>query len=498
MRETDDIERLFQESFEGFEVIPPASVKAAIDKGIKRKTGLIWWLSALFLVLIAAAGYFALNARSNQKNSSAEIASAQHSDSPNQNGSKQNTSSNPITHPPLSHSQSNIPSKNNFNSKSPSDKLFGQNKNTNNSTNPDNKSKKTSTSKKTEATSKAKLSKTQKNSSKGEQTKTNSKIKAQPANNLKQFPINKQIKGTNQKQKLLPDKKPVSAPGPEVVDNSNPKSPGKQPEQKEMNLTSLDPDKKPYPNLDSARTLTNESPQTVDKPQNDSKDDSNKDENNWTLSFYAGPQFDIWRTRTQDEELAMKPSFRTSLEINRNLPFNFSVSTGAGYNKFEEKYSISYIQSIDSVYVGTDTIPIFDQQNPDSIIGYNYIDNYTADTTKGTRSNTFNTTAISIPLHLRRTFELSDKWVVMTDLGASFNFYKTTKSNSSDSIPLESGINSFGINASMRLHAGYKLNNWMFTIGVNGSLYLKTPVIYDGLANKRYYFSPQLGIHYTF
>ncbi len=492
MRETDDIERLFRESFEGFEVAPPASVKDAIDKGIKRKKSFIWWLSALLLVLIAAAGYFVTGTRSNQKDSSAEISSAQYSDSPNQNSSKQNSTLNSSKHRTHSDSQSNgIPSKNNINSKSQSNKLFEQNKHTTNSANPDNKSKKKS-SPKTEAASTVKFYKTQKNSSKGEQNKSNSKIKALPASNLKQFPVaNKQIKGTTEKQKQLPVQNRVLAANPKLIDSSNPKSPDKQSKEKEMDLTSLDPDKKPYPNLDSARTLT------IESPQKDSKDDANK-EDNWTLSYYAGPQFDIWRTRTQDEELTLKPSFRTSLEINRNLPLNFSISTGAGYNKFEEKYSVSYIQSIDSVYAGTDTIPIFDQQNPDSIIGYNFVDVYTSDTVKGTRNNTFNTTAISIPLHLRRTFELSDKWVVMTDLGATFNFYTTTKSNSSDSIPLESGLNSFGINASMRLHAGYKLNNWMFTIGVNGSLYLKTPVNYDGLTNKRYYFSPQLGIHYTF
>ncbi len=216
------------------------------------------------------------------------------------------------------------------------------------------------------------------------------------------------------------------------------------------------------------------------------------------VSYYLGPQLDFWQTPKTDFGLKIKPSIRTSVEINRQLKSGFSVSSGLGYNKFNETVSFSYVSSIDSTYLGVDSIPIYDPQNPDSITGYEPYNVYSVDTSKVQSSNKYTTTAFYIPLFIGKTFELSDKWVVMADLGATFNFYKTkTDGNSDPNSPLKA-YNSFGMNAALRLYGGYRFNNWMVTAGFTYSIYLKTPVTYNNLSTQRMFLSPQLGIHYSF
>ena len=80
MKEENNIDRLFQDAFAGFEVTPPDSVKATIDQqiGSKRKGG--YWLFgslAVILLLTTISWLFWPNAAQSTKATSPVIANEQ-------------------------------------------------------------------------------------------------------------------------------------------------------------------------------------------------------------------------------------------------------------------------------------------------------------------------------------------------------------------------------------------------------------------------------------
>jgi hypothetical protein len=49
-----------------------------------------------------------------------------------------------------------------------------------------------------------------------------------------------------------------------------------------------------------------------------------------------------------------------------------------------------------------------------------------------------------------------------------------------------------------RVHATYKWKNWMFSAGFGGGWDLGIPASYANYDRKRYWITPQVGIHLTF
>ncbi|WP_430406536.1 hypothetical protein [Fluviicola sp.] len=446
MKETDDTKSLFQGYFEDFEVTPPASVKMVIDAEIAQKTN----RSPLLLVILIAVGaiscYLYLPALQTKGNHSYEASVKQ-------------TEHNPLTSKQKADNSSNLTDFDNHSG----EHLLLQND-------------------------------TYSTSSKENSIPIKSipLLKTRPfgENSITYFPHQMNRISTDESHQLL-DNLESKKQESQIAESSNPAV---------TDTTTLSS------NLEDSTKNTDqiaiqESTIDSDSSQTNLQLEEKKNEpksSHWFTSAYLGPQFNFQRSVSPDEQLKFNPSFRTSLEVGRKLPSNFYISTGIAYHQTKETFSYRYIQSIDSIYIGNDSVPLSGGL-PDTSI-YEQYNNYQIDTIRNTRIYSFKSTVISIPFHIGKTFELSTHWVILADLGATFNFYQTTRDNNSNPLTPEPKTTRFGINASMRIQAGYKINNWVFTLGANGSMYLKNPVNYQPLnnTNTRFFVSPQLGIHYLF
>lgn len=478
MRETDDIERLFRTSFDGFEVTPPVSVKTAIDKELKsQKRRLVWWLSALVIVLATIGSSFLFKGVSNEKQRNGKIILAKNTvQQPDPNGRK--------------------------NEKQEQNRK-NQIKNQNSIQNPESNTKVSASTHQSLNAKKSTTENGQNNAAHTSHLKTysgntvsshpssasNGKVKAKKSSKSKKQVGNPDTKNANEGQNdnhasTLSSVK--DAIKDIATENKNPQT-----------IAPVDSVATTQVDSSAVHDSTSTAANTPPSPDNGKPGNENTDKK-WLASYYFGPQFDLWKVKEPDSELRLNPSFRTSVEISRKLKSNFAVSAGMGYNQFKESYKTSYVSGIDTVFAGIDSIPIYDQQFPDSIIGYDTVAVYNYNPIVNQSTFTNSTTVFYVPLFISKTFDLSEKWVIMTDLGATFNFYKTRQSVPDPNSPVKS-YNAFGINAALRLYGGYKFgSNWMATAGFTYSIYLKTPVVYNGSTTQRMFVSPQLGIHYSF
>ena len=86
----------------------------------------------------------------------------------------------------------------------------------------------------------------------------------------------------------------------------------------------------------------------------------------------------------------------------------------------------------------------------------------------------------------------------MTEIqGMAGNFY-SVNNRSGD---LESAIpayNRFGVQSVLRLHAAYRWEQFVFSAGAAGGYDFKPAVTAEGCDKKRYYLTPQTGLHWRF
>lgn len=485
MKDLNDIERLFQESFDGFEVSPPPSVKSDIDRqigGNNRK--LLWWLSVALLILITATATLLIANRSTTPQQPESTSSASSSGNTATDNSNDASSSNNLPDQNAKQTALNVPQTAPEQTKQASDVKPTAKKQVQTGKQPlkNNPQQKPKNGRKQQKTKTPKLTKTLGN--KVLKTPTNSVVKTPTAYDTGKLPV---TSGSSETGKTPNNEKTdPKTSGNDPVSNAGTTSPA--------DSLNADPSKS---GADS--TLTENTPPTNTEEQNKADKDKDKSTDKpWMISFYTGPQFDRWNTKNKETSFDIPTSWRTSLEVQRNITGNLSASTGVGYQRNWEYFHKNVYFVYDSVYMGIDTIPIYDQQNPDSIIGYEYVEVYGSDSTSSPFYTSRLVNTFSIPLYLHYTFELSENWFLLTDVGATFNFYSVMATWENNPIKPDPVSNDFGINAMLRLHAGYRRGNWMFSAGITGSMYLKTPVTYSGIDTKRLFLSPQLGLHYSF
>ena len=498
MREDNNIEELFQSSFEDFEMTPPDSVKKGIDQAINgSRNRRIWWISSLIALIGGGALitflYLGTTSPAEQqlavKSATHPTESAQEASS-STNGSKldQSTSTDNNSTDENSNLQAGI--------------VAGSAS----KEQPDGVEKKNST---------------QKSNQIGTANKEKKSVDAKKATALKSSlkPSNKKKKSigsTSKKTKagdsIFPStdfssstlKKPLKVDDGSVIDPLFTNDVASKDDKKNQ---IVNPFSKPdSDSLDKKKEIV-ESPEKellAEKPADSAAAEITPFDNTpmskpgyWMASFYAGPQFGL-NSKGNDplRSVSEKTGSRFSVELNRTLFRGYGVTTGFGYGTNSESYRLTQLSIIDSIYIGQDSTPIYDAQIPDSIIGYNYFNSYTSDTTKTASTQLSQVRTIGIPLFVTRQFMFSKKWGLLVNAGAVFNFYKVTLGTSNGlAAPT---INDFSINVAARLQLTYKFGNWMFSAGVNGGWDMKPALMYQGLDRKRYFLTPQIGLHFTF
>jgi hypothetical protein len=214
----------------------------------------------------------------------------------------------------------------------------------------------------------------------------------------------------------------------------------------------------------------------------------------WMASVYAGPQFGFNRMSSeQSKTFTEKPAFQFSGEINRSLFAGYGLSTGLNYSTKREE-SLEFTTTEINTYTTFDSIPIWNQ-NQDSIIGYDVIIVDHSDTIESVYRQVNTVSAFGFPVYLNKQFRFGDRWGMLVNAGAQFNFYKITLGAAGDTTSPPQ-TNDFSVNIVGRVHATYRWNNWLFSAGVAGGYDLKPAIIYQ--ERKRYYLTPQVGVHWTF
>ncbi|HLP56416.1 MAG TPA: hypothetical protein VK151_15375 [Fluviicola sp.] len=498
MKEDNNIEDLFRSSFDHFEVAPPSSVKGAIDRELGAVTGKRgWWIFGSLSLIIAASlvfFFYTSSAKQAAGSSNGQLASNQTTDNSSVSTATGHSAANSSVDQ-TSSSSSNQEGRDNTTSQGTAG--------TKNQGHSDGN----------QAGSSTKANNTKQSKARRTPSMTSSRSSKK----------NDAAKTVTSKQKGTSDKKSSGKKSSGKQPRKNAGTPGFSDLTPPLQLTMFDPD--PSKTLNTVDNMPvqgdgkttapdpkgNENPETDPKKEPVAeKADSTKVEetkkvmpqpkksgDKWLASVYAGPSFSNSVKGDEYRSLSEKPGFQFSGEINRSFVAGYGVTTGASFSKRQETFKYTALQILDSAYMVTDSIPIYGNPNvPDSITGYYdttyYVDDtISTDLTQLNRIQTF-----GIPLYFTKHFSFSDKWGLLVNAGAVFQFYNVSQGEL-NGMPAPT-INDFGVNVSGRFHATYSWNNWMFSAGVNTGFELKQAVIYEGLDRKRYFISPQLGIHFRF
>ncbi|MES2555915.1 MAG: hypothetical protein V4604_07190 [Bacteroidota bacterium] len=508
MKEDNNIEDLFRSSFDHFEVAPPPAVKEAIDRKIggSSKKGL-WWISGLLLVLGTASFLFFFNYSSEnqgKESSDNQLTSTETSSTNSDSKTTAHSGNSSSTHESSTSSTSQSGDKNallqgkNTGSQKGSHSDGNQNLSSSGNNDKGNKSLTSNSGSKKTGSAKANNPKQKQASGKKSTGKKSSGKKnnsGTPGFNDLSAPLDLIVFDSNQQGNN--NNNGINTPvdgngktGPKNPDETNNGVTSDTDPPKKTDSVVADPKENPITPQTADSTKKEEKKQPLPKPKNAGE--------NWLASVYAGPLF-VNNTKGNDEyrTLQEKPSFQFSAEINRSLFAGYGLTTGFGFNKRQENYKHTTIQVQDSAIVINDSIPIYGNPNvPDSITGYLDTTYYLDDTTSTDYIQLNRIQTIGIPLYFTKHFSFTDKWGLLVNAGAVFQFHKVSVGELNGmSAP---AINKFSMNVTGRFHLTYTWNQWTFSAGVSTGWELKRAIIYQGLDRNRYFITPQLGFHFRF
>lgn len=520
MKEDNNIEELFRSSFGEFEVTPPPAVKQGVDRAIAaapwyRRSGWLWLL--LLLPVAGIALFFLLNDGNGKAEGSPRTASAvvADSDSNSDSGASGGPSGKSGSNASASSASGKPEGDRNNRSASVQHNNAGSNDATQN-TSQRNRSG-ASSAQKNRVSGKQRVSGGRGASDRPAGTnsgagKSGSRSGVNPAGGQGQDDPSKSSASGNNKGgnngKGSADTKGGNGTAqndPLALNGGDQQGGNADPKGGQTDPPKQDPPKQDPPKEDPKNDPVKNDPPTDTVPKkwkpdstvkeslpghNSKKKKDDTDEKLWYASIYAGPQLSFNAKPPAGYTLDEKLSFRVSGEINRSLIGGYGLTTGLGHNSWSETFTF-YSESYDSTYLYTDSVPIYGiPQFPDSITGYDYVDIYDTDTTVNSASQQTAVRTFFIPLYVSRHFEFGDTWGMLANAGAVFNFYKVTgdSANTKD----------FGMTVSGRVHATYRWKNWMFSAGVAGGWDMSMPATYAGYERKRYWITPQAGIHLRF
>lgn len=530
MKQNDEIENLFESTFEDFSVEPPPSLKTAIDEKINFKKGFnkLWVFIPLIVLLLSFVGFiFVDNSNPLNDPNSSQLSASENS----------NINNNEALH---SKYQSENKSKSN---EKISEKRLNGNESIKNTDNRIEKSE-NNTLRKSDVDKKSNNSTAYKYTSAKELTQKNAGSLTLKTNSSNK---NKSVKNTNSKNKKAISKtnRTLSSPDKEksighTMDNANHSNSGNDPENRtgksnDINLTNID-DKKGVsensikkgsddktegnnsnPNNNSTNNLDNKSDSTENKndiTSNSNPTDSlplsvtltdttkNKEENSsstasWLLSARFGSSLASNSITNKDYKLSETNAFFINTEVSYLFKNNFNISSGFQYNKLTNKLLYSTMKynyiaiGIDSMIIPSDTTG-----NPgDTTIYFTVYDSSLVDVVY---DQIYSQSSISIPIYLGYNYKINDKWFIDVNGGLMFSYQKAIRISSDPLVP-DPTIRSFGLKGCIRPQIRYQFNE-KFGVSINTNLgYDFIPAMnWTGTSRTRLYSEFGIGIHYHF
>lgn len=396
MKEENNIERLFQDTFEGFEMTPPPAVKSAIDKGIATKRGgMGWFLGALIVLIIGSLFAWKFLSTTNNTSNHPQLAQTEQED----NGTAEDNVSEASSAAVASVKSTDLSSKNAQNEsllvkETPS--VRGKNEN-NQSTqkngevvlpsskeeqNNTNQNAKKETNKQTNLRTKQEQTKT---ALKPVKSNTNPKRKqAKALKNRVVSPVQvNENKETIRSSKVTNPyngnngltKNEIFSPTSSSVNSSSSSTTNDNGIQKTTSdtATSLANNNATIDTANAANS--NSSVVNNEQPNNNKPADKNSNNSyNWMIALNGGPTFG---SRAASEGLSIKEKTGYQFGIGVTRSFNTSLPLAVGLDFEYGSRKENYIQQIgtDSTYYFLDSIPIYDSVFTDSIVGFQVFQN---------------------------------------------------------------------------------------------------------------------------
>lgn len=396
MKEENNIERLFQDTFEGFEMTPPPAVKSAIDKGIATKRGgMSWFLSALIVLIIGSLFAWKFLSTTNNTSNHPQMAQTEQED----NGTAEDNVSEASSAAVASVKSTDLSSKNAQKEslhvkETPS--VRGKNEN-NQSTQKNDEVVLSSSKEKLNQTNQNAKNETNKQAYlKPKQKQTNTAVKTvKPYTN----PKKKQAKALKNRVvspvQINENKEPnrsSNVTNPYNVNDGLAKNEISSPSSSSDNSSSSSTTNNigiQKTTSDTATSLannnakidttnaTNPNSTVVNNEQPNSNKPADKNSNksyNWMLALNGGPTFG---SRAASEGLSIKEKAGYQFGIDVTRSFNTSLPLAVGLDFEYGSRKENYIQQIgiDSSYYFLDSIPIYDSVFTDSIVGYQVFQN---------------------------------------------------------------------------------------------------------------------------
>lgn len=474
MKEQDEIKDLFKDSFDGFEVTPPASVKINIDQKISQiqsKGKLKWFFFAGISVFILVLTVLFFN-REGSKDSKINLAS---------NGISEYSDKTKVTKTPEIESKMNSSSKEN--------QTIDNNSNSseNNKKSIDKTSLKTSkqldkTSKQHKNVKQKKIKNASANSNSDVTSKSNTKKKKTKRNRNK-YPI-KKIKPDEIKQEDYENpyklRKEDNIDGRETIVAAVEKNEHVQKTALDLNAIT---------NADSLARLLNDSLE-----ENYRMADVPKVKKPWLFSLKTGTSLGFNQLNTTPAlSLKEKSSFFIQTEFAYYLNSKMALSSGVNYqNNFE---NISQNQTVfgDSVILSYNYTYVLDSMQ--NIIDSIAIPIYGADSTTINSTNSYQVYSIGLPIMFQYSFEFSPKLFLDLSAGAILNI-QGSRANYEYLNTSSRTVNQFGIKACLKSQLRYQFSNWGVSLNTNFGYDFKPVQSWENITRKRSYLDLGVGIHY--
>lgn len=446
MKEENNIERLFQDAFEGFEVTPPPSVKVAIDQQIGgKRRGLGWLFGVLIVVFLGTAATWVVF----HTNNTATTRQLAQTDVSEANGTADKKVSSIQSAAVAPSSSSNATTSGAGSQRIQSEvshkwgkETFFNNSGTGKTIRPNQKNAK------------------HKKNNRRTQKYSNSSGALSDGNVRGSAPYISEFIASTPKKNVPLDSSELSTVKP-------------------LAETTKD---------STANTAIGE----ASKPSKDEKQPPVA--YHWLVSINAGPSFGA-RTGSNGLSVDESKSFQLGGGIYRKVDLGSLTYAGVdlGYGKRTESYTTS-IQVFDSIHYGIDSIPIYDSIVQDSVIGQNYFT--TMDSIFSTKSGTGGSLVSSLSIGLSAQFNVSLKNNWGLSVTPAFNYALNTFKFEDATLGTVK-VNSLQIKASLELY--YDWRRLRFSAGINGRYeWIGTssnPYLQD---RKRWGITPMVGVGLKF
>jgi hypothetical protein len=489
MKEQDEIKDLFKDSFDGFEVTPPASVKINIDQKISQiqsKGKLKWFFFAGISVLILVLTVLLFN-REGSKDSKINLAS----NGISQYGDKSSNGISEYGDKTKATETSEIESKLNSASK--------ENQAINNNSNASENSKKSL--EKTSLKTSKKLDKTNKQHKNGNQKK----IKNTSANSNSYVTTKSKTKISNTKKKktkrnrnkypnkkIKPDEiKPVVFENPYKlrIDDIDGRETIVETVEKNYDEQKTALDSNAIANIDSLDRILNDSLE-----ENYRMADVPKVKRPWLFSLRTGTSLGFNQLNaTPALALKEKSSFFIQTEFAYYLNSKMALSSGLNYQNNFENISQDQIVLGDSVILSYNYTYVLDSMQ--NIIDSIAIPIYGADSTTINATNSYQVYSIGLPIMFQYSFEFSPKLFLDLSAGAILNI-QGSRTNYEYLNTSGRTVNQFGVKACLRSQLRYQFSNWGVSLNTNFGYDFKPVQSWENITRKRSYLDLGVGIHY--